>query len=316
MKHHVSLLLISGLLSLSQSLPTARKYYFVNQLKTWSDAQSYCRLTYNDLATLENADDMSKLNAATKNWQIDVVWIGLYNDINSWKWSISDQAFYIAGGAGYRNWGLGQPDNAMGNQSCVSMMSTGTFFDNTCDTELTFLCYNAKGLLQGNYVLVPLYKTWSEAQTYCRLIYTDLASVRNQVENQELQRLLPQIGQSWIGLYRDTWKWSDQSDSAYRLWLLGQPENKLGNLNCVATALYWSLFSCGVTLPFVCYEYDHGATDMQVMRLTIESQVSLEQAAVQTAILEMIKNAVKAELQPNTKLMWQNQTGISQTVEN
>uniref|UniRef100_A0AAY4DG18 C-type lectin domain-containing protein n=1 Tax=Denticeps clupeoides TaxID=299321 RepID=A0AAY4DG18_9TELE len=122
-----------------KSLPTARKYYFVNQLKTWSDAQSYCRLTYNDLATLENADDMSKLNAATKNWQIDVVWIGLYNDINSWKWSISDQAFYIAGGAGYRNWGLGQPDNAMGNQSCVSMMSTGTFFDNTCDTDGSFL---------------------------------------------------------------------------------------------------------------------------------------------------------------------------------
>lgn len=60
--------------------------------------------------------------------------------------------------------------------------------------------------------------TWREAQLYCRKHHTDLPSVKNQRENNVLQNLVLGSGLMWIGLFRDSWKWSDQSDS-FRYWV-------------------------------------------------------------------------------------------------
>ena len=43
--------------------------------------------------------------------------------------------------------------------------------------------------------------SWSDAQMYCRKSHTDLASVRNEKENQEMWLLAKNKG-VWIGLYR------------------------------------------------------------------------------------------------------------------
>ncbi len=36
-------------------------YYFVSELKTFAEAQLYCRATYTDLVTIENTDDLHTL---------------------------------------------------------------------------------------------------------------------------------------------------------------------------------------------------------------------------------------------------------------
>ncbi|KAG9329602.1 hypothetical protein JZ751_003506, partial [Albula glossodonta] len=51
--------------------------------------------------------------------------------------------------------------------------------------------------------------------------HTDLASVRNQTENQEIQQIATGW-EVWIGLFREPWKWSDQSSSSYRYWYTEQ----------------------------------------------------------------------------------------------
>lgn len=44
------------------SKPPDDKYFFVDELKNWNEALSYCRQTYTDLATIENEEDVKTLN--------------------------------------------------------------------------------------------------------------------------------------------------------------------------------------------------------------------------------------------------------------
>uniref|UniRef100_A0AAR2IWF1 C-type lectin domain-containing protein n=1 Tax=Pygocentrus nattereri TaxID=42514 RepID=A0AAR2IWF1_PYGNA len=107
---------------------------FVNESKTWTEAQSYCRQTYTDLATISNMDEMKKLNSTLntlKNAPNSSVWIGLKKGVaGKWLWSLADGNFYRDGDT-YRNWREREPDNG-GNRDeyCVAMFKDkGDWFD-------------------------------------------------------------------------------------------------------------------------------------------------------------------------------------------
>uniref|UniRef100_A0A8C9Z8H5 C-type lectin domain-containing protein n=1 Tax=Sander lucioperca TaxID=283035 RepID=A0A8C9Z8H5_SANLU len=106
------------------------------------------------------------------------------------------------------------------------------------------------------FILIDISMTWPAAQSYCREQYTDLASVRNSTENQKVKELIPTGESVWIGLFRDSWKWSDGSTSLFRYWNTGEP-NKNGNENCVATAFSqsgrWEDWNCDVKRAFICF---------------------------------------------------------------
>ncbi|XP_059188290.1 lectin-like isoform X2 [Centropristis striata] len=99
--------------------------------------------------------------------------------------------------------------------------------------------------------------SWTEAQSYCREHHTDLASVRNQAENQKVQELVPGVWAVWIGLFRDSWKWSDGSSSSFRYWKSGQPDNYGGKEDCAAADFSssggWRDRKCDQKFPFICY---------------------------------------------------------------
>ncbi|KAI4904501.1 hypothetical protein NFI96_005264 [Prochilodus magdalenae] len=53
----------------------ARQYHFVREAQSWTEAQSFCRLTYTDLATVDNMADMSRLLESVDKGYNGSAWI-------------------------------------------------------------------------------------------------------------------------------------------------------------------------------------------------------------------------------------------------
>ncbi|KAI4899425.1 hypothetical protein NFI96_029373, partial [Prochilodus magdalenae] len=247
------------------------QYVFVNESKTWTEAQNYCRQTYTDLATINTMEEMKKLNATLKDKPSSSVWIGLSRGgTGKWLWSLADGGVYSEGDT-YRNWNSGEPDNAkgQGNEFCVGMFKDkGTWFDVTCDASYTSVCYDGKNVQihikkktnTERYVFINEKKSWYEAQSYCRDHHTDLVRVRNQTENQQVFDLSTQSHSDsdiWIGLFYDSWTWSDQSDSSFRYWKSG-PDHYGQGAECAAVSITekgrWDNENCSNQLPFICHQ--------------------------------------------------------------
>ena len=56
----------------------------------------------------------------------------------------------------------------------------------------------------------------SAARQYCRTHHTDLVSIRSPAENQVVREVAAGH-EVWIGLFKDTWRWSDGRYS-FRFW--------------------------------------------------------------------------------------------------
>ncbi|XP_058236206.1 macrophage mannose receptor 1-like isoform X1 [Hemibagrus wyckioides] len=215
------------------------------------------REKYTDLATINNMREMKKLNHTLMKENAKKAWIGLQREgPGKWQWSLADQTFYRDGDT-YRNWRSGEPNNLGGNEYCVEMYpKNGLWNDDTCEGPNHFVCYEEKNT-NTKYVVINETKSWYDAQIYCRENHTDLVSVRNQTENDEIWRMInSSVHQKvWIGLFYDSWKWSDQSNSSFRYW---SSDQNSGGLNCSAVSesekRYWSDVDCTEKLPFICHE--------------------------------------------------------------
>uniref|UniRef100_UPI003AABAA45 snaclec subunit B-like n=1 Tax=Centroberyx gerrardi TaxID=166262 RepID=UPI003AABAA45 len=100
-------------------------------------------------------------------------------------------------------------------------------------------------------------KTWRQAQDYCREKHTDLIS-GNQTFNEEVKNMIKKRMKEdfVIGLFRDSWKWSDGSNSSFRYWHPNVIENPQGS--CTVTRLdpqgRWKDEECDEKKPFFCYD--------------------------------------------------------------
>ncbi|XP_065147169.2 secretory phospholipase A2 receptor-like [Paramisgurnus dabryanus] len=175
----------------------------------WNEAQSYCRGNYTDLATVDNMNDMKQLMSQVNNSGDIGVWIGLNNTgVYKWKWSLGDPVTYT-------NW----ETNSAPDGNCAYMIN-GKWRDKYWDQKQGFICYNET---IKEYIHETSNKTWKDAQNFCRENHTDLASVRNQIENDQIQKIINNSQISvWIGLFSDSWEWSDNSDSGFRYWKSGE----------------------------------------------------------------------------------------------
>lgn len=108
------------------------------------------------------------------------------------------------------------------------------------------------------FVPVKEEKNWTEAQRYCRDKHTDLASVRNESENNQIKDIIPSSASAWIGLHR-LWVWSDNSTSTFTHWKPGEP-NIVANRHDICTSIDtqhndgWIDEYCTTQHPFVCYD--------------------------------------------------------------
>ncbi|XP_026055588.1 macrophage mannose receptor 1 isoform X3 [Carassius auratus] len=230
-----------------------RQYHFVNQKKNWTEAQRYCREKYTDLVSINDMNEQNDINQLLQRENsADRVWIGLQD---AWVWSLNNSDFYRGNESQFRKWG---PDQPNGDGNCIYMNSDGQWHDVDCRTTRYFICYN--GSSKG-FVPVQEQKNWFDAQKHCRQKHTDLASVRNETENNQIKNIINQNltsdKQAWIGLQR-FWNWSDNSNFISPLWSTGQPNIRDGkNSICVSTGVSeggWTDERCSVQHLFVCYD--------------------------------------------------------------
>ncbi|XP_068612210.1 macrophage mannose receptor 1-like [Brachionichthys hirsutus] len=178
----LSILVLSGLCDCTL-YPHQYVYHFISEAKTWSEARQYCRTTHVDLATVNDLQDLERVNGLTAAGN-PFVFLGLHK---GWDWSLSPSDDYMAGEPAYWNWASGQPG---GDHRCGSMGPTGELFAADCGVKMNFSCYVASAKeISLRFTLEEDAATWAEAQAYCRRTHTGLARVRNQFENEELQRI-------------------------------------------------------------------------------------------------------------------------------
>ncbi|XP_060888068.1 secretory phospholipase A2 receptor-like [Labrus mixtus] len=258
------------------------QYHYVADPKNWTEAQTYCREKYTDLATVETPEEMKQLNKTVLSSGINLeVWIGVYRKL--WKWPDN----YTNSGAEYRNW---RNNNRIINYDfkCYVLFHNGEWYGHDCINAESFICYRGKdnaryssiklfkvfcgkyyslfllSLTAGSqqnpeFVYVSVKKNWSSAQRFCRENFIDLATVKNHSENQNIQSLVPEYTYSWIGLYwdPDTY-WSDGSGSSFRWFSYGygytlHPMSEVCGAADLENSGRWWLLNCETKCPFVCY---------------------------------------------------------------
>ncbi|KAF5892351.1 putative C-type lectin domain family 20 member A isoform X1, partial [Clarias magur] len=118
-------------------LSVPRKYYLIQQGMTWSDAQAYCRAEHTDLAIIDSNDNIVRFQKEIQKQQFSSsAWIGMYNDINSYRWSMGNETL-----GSFRSWCPGEPNNNGGKQTCVRISSCG-WNDFSCTTTYPFVCFD------------------------------------------------------------------------------------------------------------------------------------------------------------------------------
>uniref|UniRef100_A0A9J7ZP41 C-type lectin domain-containing protein n=1 Tax=Cyprinus carpio carpio TaxID=630221 RepID=A0A9J7ZP41_CYPCA len=259
--------------------------------KTWTEAQSYCREKYTDLAMVQSDEDRAKLKEAANavNFQ-SVAWIGFYRFI--WGWSYQNTPI------SYEKWKPLEPDLSNTNEACGFVNQLGKWADRLC-TELDyFFCQiDRQDTLQDKFKYIDMVMNWHDAQIYCRTHYVDLATITDDTENTFLANILFNMGRynTWIGLYK----------------------NQLGNEDCVtaSTEVLMADDSCLTPLPFYCREN----RKIQRVRFTVKSDGDLDESSVMEAIEKKMKqilsdqdmeitSSIKWGVQPDGKIFQQQKT--------
>ncbi|KAL6463181.1 hypothetical protein MHYP_G00275720 [Metynnis hypsauchen] len=300
MERIIIISLMSVLCRLSACAP--HHYHLINEVKSWTEAQRYCRETYADLATVHSMDEMKELNETLKNSSMSgpSVWIGLQRGVTEkWMWSLADTEFYKQGETEFRKWKTGEPSGSSNNdQDCAARYNNGSWGDENCKDNNSFVCYD--GVKDSYYNSQGTKMSWREAQRFCRENYRDLASVRNDRENSNITGFI-----TWIGLFRDSWTWSDQSNSSFRYWTSDQPDNHNGIENCAAVRMngadfgQWEDLDCGRQIPFVCSGGDlvlvrENLTWKEALKHCRENNtdlVSVHSEEIQRSVVEVAKRA-------------------------
>ncbi|KAA0721397.1 C-type lectin lectoxin-Phi2 [Triplophysa tibetana] len=292
MERLIHVLLFSGLCLLTQA--TSSQYVLIQEKKTWHEAQAYCRQNHNDLATFQSIEDWTHEGKKMESSFTQNTWIGLYNAINSWRWSYRDENIT------FKLWSTGEPNN--GKEECA-VIESGNWLDYPCEHKFRFVCYNENGTNKFIFITHFL-TTWLEAQSYCRQHYTDLAIIQSPSENDQLASMT-QGYSAWIGLYRDSWMWSDGSkvNTISIYWLTGQPDVTGLNQPCCSIRADGLIEDrlCSDVLPFICLNYSR----KQIVRVEVKSGKKLNDSVVMETILQFIKEKARDHgIDEETRLTW------------
>uniref|UniRef100_A0A3P8UMP7 Macrophage mannose receptor 1-like n=1 Tax=Cynoglossus semilaevis TaxID=244447 RepID=A0A3P8UMP7_CYNSE len=282
-----------------------RRFHMVDSRTTWSEAQGHCRENFDDLATIQDAQDNTDVQQLVQSGKF---WIGLYRP--PWRWSEGDQVVHLD--SWFDNWGTDEP----GPGGCVGMCTHSRWKVRDCEEKHFSICYSAT---LKEHILVQELKTWSEAQRYCRDTHTDLSSVVNEQVNKligsKLSALQDIEGTSndpltWIGLHRDGWTWSEDNNSTYRHWAEKEPDLNDETKRCVmvdvdSKSADWHNERCDESERFLCQSLVVSSS-LRIMKIRVRTaSADLHQPHFQHAIIQKLQQELEERgVEGQVKLSW------------
>uniref|UniRef100_A0A668UN62 C-type lectin domain-containing protein n=1 Tax=Oreochromis aureus TaxID=47969 RepID=A0A668UN62_OREAU len=161
-------------------------------------------------------------------------------------------------------------------------------FLRTMNTLLLALAFSGQSGPPMYHIVKPQ-MTWDEARNYCRSSFTDLASVRNISEHNEILSLLS--ANTWFGLYRHPWShWSDLTPTNFTNWNYGQPDNSGSTISSCALVSpasgTWFEANCGETHYFICQDF---RSRRKRLNLKFQSEADLTDPSIQQQLLEQVQ---------------------------
>ncbi|XP_076466735.1 low affinity immunoglobulin epsilon Fc receptor-like [Babylonia areolata] len=118
-------------------------YVYVNDVATWTGAQTICALLHSRLVEIESAEENNFIVSQMKLRNVPKTWLG-FNDFvreGRYVWTSTGEPME------YSNWKPGEPNNdnwAAGDQDCGALYVDGTWDDENCENVhshmFTFFC--------------------------------------------------------------------------------------------------------------------------------------------------------------------------------
>ncbi|XP_053119453.1 macrophage mannose receptor 1 isoform X2 [Hemicordylus capensis] len=261
-------------------------YMIGNVFATFAEANQTCRREDAHLVAVEDRYEQAYLTSLIGLRTETHFWIGFSDteEKGTFKWSGGEVVSFT-------HWNAEMPGRKPG---CVAMRTgiAGGLWDLLkCETKAKFLCKRwADGVTvppiptttpapqcpedwsssdQRNICFKAFSrrfekKHWSEAQSFCRAIGGDLASIASSKEERSLQRYLSNFGFTgshyWIGLnyisQTEGYAWSDGSPVGYRNWGYGEPNNYNGVEHCTELnpdfRMFWNDVHCDDIHYWIC----------------------------------------------------------------
>uniref|UniRef100_A0A3B3ZSL0 C-type lectin domain-containing protein n=1 Tax=Periophthalmus magnuspinnatus TaxID=409849 RepID=A0A3B3ZSL0_9GOBI len=116
-------------------------FHLFRERKTWSEAQTFCRENYVDLATIETEEEFLIVVEMIRNLNI-YPWIGLYDDYTSWRWSLDRKYLYQDTNTPFGNWWSFSLSYGP-NENCAEI-TWGILNDVDCATLKYPVCYDGE----------------------------------------------------------------------------------------------------------------------------------------------------------------------------
>uniref|UniRef100_W5LQP2 Macrophage mannose receptor 1-like n=1 Tax=Astyanax mexicanus TaxID=7994 RepID=W5LQP2_ASTMX len=278
------LLVITGILPhiLSSRL---RGYHLIRDKMNFNGSWNYCKQNFISLAVVNSPDELKAITAEAQRLGFkSEAWIGMYNDVNSWHWSIDNSEL-----GSVRMWSNGEPNNNNVKEECVKIDGSGKWYDAPCQDPNQFVCYNANGSAQYVHISSPT-KSWKDAQAYCRQFYTDLACPKDDTENTAVKAVLSSKS-VWMGLFRYSWMWADGTPVSYAAWKSSQPDNSGGTEN-LCTFLNGGLFHddvCSDQRAFFC-QY---SLKKMFVKVQVQSNQDVNDPSVKDGIMQKMQDKLQ-----------------------
>ncbi|XP_041868584.1 uncharacterized protein LOC121657240 [Melanotaenia boesemani] len=216
--------------TLTPSLGITQNHHLIQSPKNWTEAQKYCRKNFDDLATTGTKEDWINVQNLIGNLTT-AAWTGNTPFFYKWKWSLSNQII------NNNEWILSNLQqynhyySSTVNDSCALFIN-GTLYEERCANQYKSVCYNQT---TNTYIAIETSMSWWAAQSYCRKNYTDLTSMRNASEKQEIMNVTRGSEKWWTGLYTELWccvvtqenEFYEPSDREFPFICSGNPKQKL-----------------------------------------------------------------------------------------